>query len=586
LFAREGPVENDGMLFGGDKKAKFDKECAATREALGQSKLSEARHHAEAALALARELPDRSLLLMAAGQLVDALVLQGEWAQAQETWQETAASLLQNPGPSLQATLQTHACLVDLLRIRERYDEALGVIDAFGAGGGDKDELYVVTDAAEILVEAGRPDEALALAQRIARKEEQGNNANRKLHAARRLASVMVMTGHEVDRAIELAVSCGRARAVTDEVTLLFRLICLVPLAQGLIKRGDFNEAAAEIEAALAPLGRIRTPHPRPIEVSEIRLRCLQAEAFVGLGELDKAARLYQASVRRVETELKNPRDWELIRVLEGYARVLRKQGDERGADTQQRRAQAIRLQVTGHKEAPAHREDPISAGRAWPKRTLAGIFALRGVNKDITQVICEKAYAGYQGPPLGRLNVVRPDAEGEAFLFLEKLPDPWQPTVAVMSKLLLRSLTGVVETINTGIAFSAEGRRSGAGVEIAPWHAVSDVIQCEWWRWPEGERERLEREIFPRLPGWVGVIDSQPRWLGEGVRMIGETWQVAPWMRLEFQPNRGVLLSGAGPAETLDAWFLALARATKWFPQAAYERFAPLPITTPIARA
>jgi hypothetical protein len=138
-------------------------------------------------------------------------------------------------------------------------------------------------------------------------------------------------------------------------------------IAEALLKKREFNEAAALMKAILDPADKLPPPKMRATVAAIVRMRALHGEALGELGQLEEAHPLLQRAVRRVETTLKDPRDVALIPVLEGLARLLRKEGNEKDAEPQDKRARAIRLQVTGRREAPVRIEE---------------LFAICGANK------------------------------------------------------------------------------------------------------------------------------------------------------------------------------------------------------------
>lgn len=571
-------------MFFESKPKKLERVREEYRLAFRERRFGDARKLAEDALALAVELGQAAVQVEASEVVADASIALTDWPRAQEVWAQTATGLRKWQLQSAPTTMRAHIRLIEILGLREQHAEAMEWVRNYGAPAY-VDDLAVRVEAPLILGRLGQHQEALAMAKRLFERENATRQPARAIWAARTLAETF-FRGGAVDDAISLVVGCLRGFRVTGEDTLVFRLRCENTLIEALLKRGDFNEAVATARTTLNALGPGHPPlQMRETIVAMLRMRGLQGEACAALGELDQAVRHYSLAVREVETELKNPRDVALLGLLEGYARVLRRKGDDKGAETQEKRAGVIRLQVTGKKQAPPAEAAAAPPHHAWPRRTLAGIFAIRGVNKDVLKLICEQAAAAYKGPLLDGLDVVNPDGDGQAFLLARQFTKAWDPALAVGIKHLFGALTHTVDTVNAGIALSSRGAPK---ISVAPWFSVADFIQCEWWTWPVEERERIKREVFPKLPGWVGQVDQHFEWLGRGVNREGTECQVAPNARMDFIPKRGIAFGVMGPPEVIDGWFRALARETQWFPAGAYEPLAPesAPAVAPMARA
>ncbi len=212
------------------------------------------------------------------------------------------------------------------------------------------------------------------------------------------------------------------------------------------------------------------------------------------------------------------------------------------------------------------------SAEFPWLQATLSGVFVLRGADQAGFDQIVRWAASNYRGPNFGGLDLMPPNENKEAWIFLGRWTDCFTAEVKAAAEAFQKTLNASVDVLNVGI----EGGSSSLTVsyppedrvEVIPWIAYLGGVAIRWWEWPSAERARLEQSVFPALPRWIGTRNEEPHWLGTGLQKDaqGRFTSITPYAKLRFVPGAGIEFSGMASAPDYQAWLSSLRAATRWF--------------------
>lgn len=578
------------MIFGIGRQKKIQALLNAGNEHAEAGNFAEARKASEQAFNLAAEaLGDHAAAAQQAQALmVHAALKVGDWVWAQSAAERAMKLFDERLGVGDLQTILVRRSLLHIYARRENHAAVLALVRAplsyFSAEHTEHSILRALT--APSLAALGRIDEAVETAKGAFTdaKKHHGKDAETTAVTCRLLAKVLIETGRDPGAGFKL-IELFRQKSAPRTVAELLGFLddsCLQ--AQAHFNAGNLNEAAQYLDitlkAAFTPVWEVGG-HPRLLYG---KLEALYGEALAALGEVADAEQKVQGAIREVEASA-GPRSPDLIPILESHARVLRTKNDERGAETQEKRAAAIRSLVTGKKVAPVKQLARRAVTAVWPRRTLSGVFHLRNVSTAVLTTIITSMRpvaptdTGFETIPL---------PGDEAFIVMNQWEKAWDPPIAVVAKNYLAALTNIVHLINAGAAAAG-----GKQVVLEPWIAIRDSVSSAWEQWPSGQRERMIRDVFPTLPEWRGNGTAQ-RWLGNGIRLENDRPRhVAASLELSFAPSNAIALVGMAPAALLDRWFSAFARATQLYPPEMFSRLsegppedAPLIAKMPMARA
>ncbi len=551
------------MFFSSDKRKKKQLHDALTSglEALAERRAGEARRHAETACTLAKPFArfEPDLVEQAASLGHRAAAALDDWAGVQAILEWRVNTLEEALGTHTMRAQLARLDLMDLHCVREAYDKAIHVLDRCKElkppemPSQDLQSAFI-----NVWVFQGRYDAAISEAKK--QFDEHGRSPNR--FVACQLAWVLAKAGQDLERALFLARFAmppelpGRNVERHPAFRLAARTLALV-----YSKRGNFNELSAHCDMV-----RLATRFvPDCVITDEIAV--LYSEALLELGMKPRALDLAKTTVRLVELRL-GQRHPSLVAPLEGLGWIARRCGEARESDNAERRALAIRRLVVGKTPAPRPPRHP-RALMVWPRRTLAGIYAVKGVTPEMVHALLNNVHQTSQSQSFGGLHVQLTPQSQEAVVVLGDYGDPWRAEFAIESRLFLIHLNRAVLVMNAG-------RPAGSAVQVEPWWAVADTLDVTWGEWPDGVKARLERDDFPQLPGWLGDV-TEPRWFGGGVRIeAGQLGPVLPCVQWGYLYHQGIAINAVGPAGTLDGWFTTLARVTGLFHIEAYDPLEP----------
>lgn len=182
--------------------------------------------------------------------------------------------------------------------------------------------------------------------------------------------------------------------------------------------------------------------------------------------------------------------------------------------------------------------------------RALSGIYVLRGVDSGALDQIVQSTIAAYTGPDPGGLDVMEPNADGDAWLLLGRWADCFAAHVQEAARMLLAQLRESAELADAG-----SGR-----ISIVPWLVVHGPIieRVDPGRW-----KRWHVHVFPHVPSWIGMHMDAPHWLGTGVNQDGARIQeVTPYARLDLRADGTVMFTGVAEDAMLRAWIPQLEAA------------------------
>jgi hypothetical protein len=206
-----------------------------------------------------------------------------------------------------------------------------------------------------------------------------------------------------------------------------------------------------------------------------------------------------------------------------------------------------------------------------WLQNALSGVFVLRNLDRTAFEQIVQQAVAAYRGPDFGGLDLMPPNHDREAWVLLGRWVDCFTDEVQLAARNFNQALTLAIDLANAGISRTGATVTVSVGtrerVELVPWWAYDGGVLVRWWQWPAGELERLQREVFPKVPAWIGMRDGAPHWLGVGMQGSGgHITSVTPYAKLQLVPNQGIRFLGMASERDYRAWLSALRAETSWF--------------------
>lgn len=559
------------MFFGGKRK-KIEALLAAGQEHAAAGNFAEARKAADEAFKLAADKLGEHMTgaRQALKLMVHAAVKVGDWAWA-ESALERGLELFETNGIPDDFTAQVRRSLLELYAQRENHGAVLELVQRRNAQIANEHPEHSMLRAlsAMSLVALGRIDDAVQTATQAfetARKHHPNSAAT--VTCGMQLASVLIETGRDPATGFKLVELFRLKEPPRDVGELVGFLNDSYLQAKAHLVAGNLNETVQFVDVILKMTFEPVWKVGGYARLLSGKLEGLRGEALAALGQFDEAAQKVHSALRDIEIAA-GPRSPDLVPILESYARVLRTKNDVRGAESQEKRVAAIRSLVTGKKVAPVKQEASKPVNSVWPRRTLAGVYELKNVSREVLVTV------------ISSMAPVAPDDTGfetipmpgdQAFIVINQWEKAFQPPIALVAKNYLTALSNILRLVNAGVVAAG-----GKPVELEAWTAVQDDLQCSWERWPAGQREKLIREVFPRLPDWRGD-EVTMRWLGDGVRCEnGRPRQVTACLGVAFEPNK-VVLSGMGPNAVLDKWFAAFARATQLFAPETFSRFSDEP--------
>lgn len=210
-----------------------------------------------------------------------------------------------------------------------------------------------------------------------------------------------------------------------------------------------------------------------------------------------------------------------------------------------------------------------------WLEEALAGVYVLHGVDEEAVQTLVRGVVAEYDGPDFGGLDLMAPNAAGDAYLILGRWTDAFDPDVRAAARAVLGLLEHAERIRSSGVDLSPDGgvtltTAPRPAVTVEPWYAYNVRIVLPPMT-VEDEEVALN-EIFPRLPGWLGLHMGAPHWLGHGMSREGDRIvALTPYVRIDFErearPGRtGIHIAGAAPRPAFSEWLSNLRGATGWF--------------------
>lgn len=209
-----------------------------------------------------------------------------------------------------------------------------------------------------------------------------------------------------------------------------------------------------------------------------------------------------------------------------------------------------------------------------WLQRGLAAAWVVHRVDGESFEALVRTAVANYRGPNPGGLDLMPPNANGDAWVFTGRWTDAMTSEVAEVARALEACLQAAAEIVRGGVLAAGQGSvdvRAPApspALDVAPLEYAVGVIPVAWWTFDAALFAALEERVFPSIPRFVGRHMGMPHWLGIGMdRRDGRIASFSSYARLATVPERGIELSAMGERGELDAFLAALGRATGWFP-------------------
>lgn len=212
-----------------------------------------------------------------------------------------------------------------------------------------------------------------------------------------------------------------------------------------------------------------------------------------------------------------------------------------------------------------------MASNSPWIFEALAGVFVLQGFGAR-TDALVKHVCRTYGGPSFGGLDYMPPNEADEAWLIVgvwtDCLDEDNRSAITAFRDVLVRA----VDLDRAGASFGddhyiIDTQRAfpdSPRGELRTLYLYTGELAINWWEQPE-IRARIE-SVFPSLPGYLGLHMGAPHWLGYGMRRDGDRiLAVTPYIRLDFDESRGILLNAVAEPRDFEPWLAALRTATNW---------------------